>query len=299
MLAKSICFIVKKIYFKSSISILVSLDGTTANCDLEDYPAGLVPAALTYHNGEVLACGGYYLEDADRCWSFNGSTWSPLPSSNQRHCRLDSPNVWVNDGWWVTGRLQIRDDKCSNSTTSEIFTGKNWIPGPALPGNIFTKYSCVVNLNTTHTMIIRESSSTATNAWIYNWITKQWTRTDSLIHARAGQGCVSLGDKGILVAGGYNDFNHGIYTAEMYDPYKGTWYTQPNLPPRGIEPTYPFLLNWNDQVLALFTGQKQIYKRDNWHKWRVMEGVRLPSSYGFVYDKAVLVPENWSCNPAQ
>ena len=282
-------------------SILVSLDGTTSNCDLPDYPAGLVPAALAYNNGEVLACGGYYQKDADRCWRFNGSTWSPLPNSNQKHCRLYSANVRVNAGWWVTGRLQIRTNGCSNSTTSEIFTGKNWIPGPALPENIFAKGSCVVNLNTTHTMIIGGGSSTATNAWIYDWITKQWTRTDSLIQARAGQGCLSLGDKGILVAGGHDDVYNDIYTVEMYDPYKGTWYSQPNLPLQGIDPTYPLLLNWNDlESLALFYRKDQIYKRDwNWHKWSVLEGVRLPVNYGFVYDKAVLVPENWSCNPAK
>ena len=90
-------------------SILVSLDGTTANCDLEDYPApSNYPAAVTYNNGEVLACGGYDLEDADRCWSFNGSAWSALPNSRQKHCTYDAPNVWVNDGWWITGRLQTK-----------------------------------------------------------------------------------------------------------------------------------------------------------------------------------------------
>ena len=87
--------------------ILVSLDGTTGNCDLEDYPANSnYPAALTYNNGEVLACGGLDLEDADRCWSFNGSAWSALPNSRQKHCKYDSTNVIVNEEWWITGRLR-------------------------------------------------------------------------------------------------------------------------------------------------------------------------------------------------
>ena len=116
--------------------ILVNLDGTTGNCDLEDYPAtSNHPAVVTYNNGEVLACGGLDLEDADRCWSFNGSAWSALPNSNQKYCYRDSPNVLVNDGWWVTGKLQTGDVSCFSSPTSEIYTGNAWIPGPALPGD--------------------------------------------------------------------------------------------------------------------------------------------------------------------
>ena len=131
-------------------SILVSLDGTTVNCDLEDYPANIqYPGAVTYNNREVLACGGLDLEDADRCWSFNGSAWSALPNSRQKHCFVDSPNVFVNDGWWITGR----DGSCSSST-SDVYAGLNGKPGPALPGDEYPRYSCVVNLNTTHTFLI-------------------------------------------------------------------------------------------------------------------------------------------------
>merc|ERR1719239_2060926 len=99
----------KILYIEGSTgkTTLVSLDGTTANCALEDYPAtSYFPAAVAYNNGEVLACGGSGLEDADRCWSFNGSAWSSLPHSNQKHCYFDSPNVIVNDTWWITGQLQ-------------------------------------------------------------------------------------------------------------------------------------------------------------------------------------------------
>ena len=68
---------------KTYLLLYNSLDGITANCDLEDYPANIRPAVLTYNSGEVLACGGNDPEDADRCWRFNGSAWSPLPNFNQ------------------------------------------------------------------------------------------------------------------------------------------------------------------------------------------------------------------------
>ena len=288
-------------------SILVSLDGTTANCDLEDYPANSnYPAAVTYSNGEVLACGGVDLEDADRCWSFNGSAWSALPNSKQKHCTADSPNVLVNDGWWVTGRLQ--DDDCTRLTStndvytgsnSEVYTGTNWMPGPALPGDEYPGWSCVVNLNTTHTFLIGGGDPGRNDAWLYDWSSQAWTRTGSLIQGRRDHGCVNLGGGRILVAGGRNG-GSDVYTVELYDPAQGTWSSQPDLPHYLMYPLYPIFLNWDDQVLALFYDKDQIYQRSKENgEWSVLDGVRLPTNLGGYYDKAVLVPENWSCNPEE
>jgi len=282
----------------------VSLDGTTANCALEDYPSSgyfKTPAAVTYNNGEVLACGGCYQEDADRCWSFNGSAWSALPNSKQKHCRYDSPNVIATDGWWITGRLQTGDGPCPNSSlTSDIFTGSNWKPGPALPGDRY--WSCLVNLNTSHTLLIGSGYSAAvgrsgSTAWLYDWSSQAWTRTGSLIQDRVYHGCVALDGERILIAGGY-DGSDVFYSVEIYDPTQGTWSSQPDLP-RDINPYYPLLLNWDDQVLALFHDEDQIYQRsEETGEWSVLQGVQLPLTFGYK-NKAVLVPENWSCNPAQ
>ena len=271
-------------------SILVSLDGMTANCDLEEFPAPYIrPSAVTYNNGEVLACGGDDLEDADRCWRFNGSAWSSLPNSNQKHCVWDSPNVPVNDGWWVTGQLQDKDYSCFSSPTSEVYTGTAWIPGPALPEDRYPKDSCFVNLNTTHTLLIGGGYHT-TNVWLYDWSSQAWTRTGSLIHGRENHACVGLGDLGILAVGGYD-----VHTVELYDPSQGTWSSQPDLP-ADISPLFLILLNWDDQVLALFKGEDQIYQRsEETGEWSVLDGGRLPGRFQGYEDKAVLVPGNWSC----
>jgi len=270
---------------------LVSLDGTTANCDLEDYPApSNYPAAVTYNNGEVLACGGRDLEDADRCWSFNGSAWSALPNSKQKHCWDDSPNVFVTDKWWITGK-----DFCSDSSsTSEVYTGSNWKPGPALPGDEYPVFSCVVNLNTTHTFLIGGGDPVRRDAWLYDWSSQAWTRTGSLIQGRGAHGCVTLDGERILVAGGW-DGSYNVYSAEIYDPTQGTWSSQPDLP-RDINPMFPIFLNGDDQVLALFQDEDQIYQRsEDTGEWSVLQGVQLPSTFG----KAILVPGYWSCNPVQ
>jgi len=279
---------------------LVSLNGTTANCDLEDYPAtSNYPAAVTYNNGEVLSCGGLDLEDADRCWSFNGSAWSALPNSKQKHCRYDSPNVIVNEEWWITGRLQTGDYSCSSSSsTSEVYTGSNWKPGPALPGDEYPLYSCVVNLNTTHTFLIGAYPARR-DVWLYDWTSQAWTRTGSLIQGRQGHGCVNLDGERILIAGGY-DYSSWVYSVEIYDGTQGTWSSQPDLP-QDFYPLYPLLLNWDGQVLALFLYEDQIYQRsEETGEWSVLPGVQLPSSFGdYRHDKVVIFPGYWSCNPAQ
>jgi len=276
---------------------LVSLDGTTANCDLEDYPANSnYPAAVTYSNGEVLACGGEDLEDADRCWSFNGYAWSALPHSKQKHCFLDSPNVIVNEEWWITGQLQTRDGSCSwPNSTSDVYTGSNWKPGPALPGDEYPVNSCVVNLNTTHTSLIGGYPARR-DAWLYDWTSQAWTRTGSLIQGRYRHGCVTLDGERILVAGGYDGGD--VYTVELYDPTQGTWSSQPDLP--GYIIPYPLLLNWDGQVLALFFSEDQIYQWSEENgEWSVLAGVQLPETFDYGNDKAVMVPGSWSCNPAQ
>merc|ERR1719341_1057094 len=278
---------------------LVSLDGTTGNCALEDYPAtSYYPAAVTYNNGEVLACGGRDLEDADRCWRFDGSSWSSLPNSNQKHCFVDSPNVVMNEGWWVTGKLQAGDTCYSSSVSSEIYTGATenaWIPGPALPGDEYPGYSCVVNLNTTHTLLIGGyRGGDNRDTWLYDWSSQAWTRTGSLIQGRQAHGCVGLGDLGILVVGGRD--GGAVHTAELYDPVQGTWSSQPDLP-ADIDPVSPLLLNLEDQVLALFRDTDQIYQRSQeTGEWSVLDGGRLPGSFqGNYYERAVIVPGNWSC----
>ena len=287
-------------------SILVSLDGTSENCALEDYPAATSSAAaVTYsdQDGAVLACGGADLTDADRCWSLAGSTWSAIPNSGQTHCRFDSPSVMVEVGWWVTGLQQTGNYSCTSysSSTSEIFTGEEWIPGPALPGDgNYPAWSCVVNLNTTHTMLVggRQGSNYLNDAWLYDWRSQQWTRTGSLNQARYYHGCVSLDDQGVLAIGGWD--GSYVFTVEKYDPALGTWSLQPNLP-QNIDPYYPIILNHNNQILGLFYGEDQIYQRSEENgEWSVLQGVQLPSSFdNYRHDKAVLVPGYWSCNPAQ
>ena len=62
----------------------------------------------------VVGCGGVNLADSTKCWSYNGSTWLSLPDSKQNHCAFDAPNLVVDQGWWVTGRVRCITVKVPN-----------------------------------------------------------------------------------------------------------------------------------------------------------------------------------------
>ncbi|MGH8092412.1 MAG: kelch repeat-containing protein, partial [Chthoniobacterales bacterium] len=51
----------------------------------------------------------------------------------------------------------------------------------------------------------------------------QWDYTGSLNDARKQYAATLLPDGRVLVAGGYNDNNGILASAELYDPVTGTW----------------------------------------------------------------------------
>ena len=202
----------------------------------------------------------------------------------------DSPNLVVDEGWWVTGRNQSGDDYCPFEWTSEIFTGNEWVPGPGHPQN-YSVYSCIVNLNSTHTLYTG-GDPTWSEAYLFDWIVGDWTPTGSLNAGRLLHGCVNIGAEGVLVAGGTKDGY--LYSVELYDPVQGIWSKQPNLPTDISNPSDMALFNWQGNVIALFRGKNQIYQRRfDTSEWNVLEGVQLPVPFGgSVSDKVVLVPDD-------
>ena len=208
----------------------MSLDNAAENCRLPDYPESIKhPAAVNYMEsiGAVVACGGENLADASKCFAYDGSSWTPLPASTQKHCSYDSPNLMVDQGWLLTGRLQTDDGICSSVWTSEIFTGKEWIPQhPA--GH--SSYSCLVKLNSSKSMYTG-GDPTYSESWIYDWDLQQWEEAPVLNEGRDKHGCAVLEGQGVLVAGGLNGDN--IYSVELFDPATGVWTRQPSLPGRG------------------------------------------------------------------
>ena len=280
----------------------MSLDGLTANCNLTNYPAtSKRPAAISYYNGSVIACGGNDFIDSNRCWKFNGSDWSTLPNSNQTYCYLDSSSLVVEEGLWITGRRQDGDYSCSNNWSSEIFTGESWIPGPPNPVgsfSIYPIYPCIANLNSTHSLFMDGLTSLidSSETWLYDWSNAAWTKTASMNTGRGYHGCTSLGAQGVLVVGGYNS-THDLRSVELYDPVNNIWTAQPSLPTNINITIIPTLINVDGRVIGQFHFDNQIYQRsDNGSDWSVLPGVQVPQDY---IRLAALVPDDFvsSCIP--
>ena len=280
----------------------MSLDGRDEHCELTaTYPGMGRPTALTFMDGSVRACGGHSTKQWDKCYMFDGSTWSSIPNSNQLHCKYDSQNLVVNAGWWNMGRLQLADGSCSREVTSEIYDGTKWIAGPAHFRDQYSGFACTVNLNSTHSMFIG-GDITLSNTYLYNSITGMWTETGSLNTGRLSHGCVNIEGEGVLALGGYElgEWNAekgyretiDVFSVELYNPLTGTWTIQTDMP-RDINPGHPKLFSQVGGVTALFKNEDKVYKRNQDGEWKVLEGVQLHEPFDGHMDKAVLVPDNF------
>ena len=280
----------------------MSLDNAAENCQLEDYPgSSQYPAAVNYMEslGLVLACGGKDLADSSKCWAFDGSSWTSLPDSIHGHCYDDSPSLIVDQGWWVTGRLQIGDGSCSATKTTcgetgVIFTGEEWIKGPPHPIGYSRYYSCLAQVNSTHSLYTGGQRSW-TKSWLFPWTEGHWTGTGELNEGRMNHGCAVLEDQGVLVAGGRNEDDDRVYSVELYDPETGIWTLQPSLP-QEIEPSKPVLLPWDSAhtVIALFQSNNEVYQRAEDGTWSALEGVLLPELISSPHYGATVVPDDFA-----
>ena len=199
--------------------VLVSLDGSSPNLEVPSYPGTSgFPAALSYNDGQVLACGGLDLADSTKCWVFDGSKWSPLPDSAP-HCWFETTTTVVDGKWWLTGRVQTGDNGCAEDWISEVFNGDEWVPGPEHPTG-YSQYSCTVQLNTTHSLYTG-GDPTKGQTWLYDWTSKTWTESGGLHVHRYAHGCVVLNDQAVLVAGGEKAFADYVMSVERYNPLQG------------------------------------------------------------------------------
>ena len=142
--------------------------------------------------------------------------------------------------------------------TSEIYTGVEWIPGPAYPRDKYAAYPCLVNLNANQTMLIGGYELSEwymlNEVWIYDWMTEEWAQTAPLAESRQAHGCVSLGGS-VLVAGGIDGDGNAFRSVELFDG--SSWSPQPDLPGfmnqmGDVKSDGSILLNWDGLIVGLF-----------------------------------------------
>ena len=125
---------------------------------------------------------------------------------------------------------------CSTRNTAEYLSKANgtWESLPDVP--FYSYQSCLVELNSTHTLLIGGYSDTEcipnadpTNKVLaFNWETKKWTEIEPMKESRIGAMCARLNDGKVIVAGGYDD--HRLKSTEIFDPVTQTWTSGPDLP---------------------------------------------------------------------
>ena len=133
-----------------------------------------------------------------------------------------------------------------------------------------------------------------TSSWLYDWTAGAWSESNQLNQGRGYHGCALLEGQGVLVASGWDGSSY-VYSVELYDPETGTWTPQPSLP-QDIDPGSPVLLpGHSGTVVALFSGEDEVYQRAEDGTWSPMEGVVLPETFdGYYADAAVLVPAEFA-----
>ena len=214
------------------------------------------------------------------------------PASTQRHCFMDTHNLIVDQGMWVTGRLQTGNNSCSvEEWTSEIYTGESWIPGPQHPADS-SPNPCLAEVNSTHSLLTGGVFSYK-KVWLYDWTAGAWSETNQLNRRKWYHGCAVLEGQGVLVAGGRNGVNY-VQSVELYDSETDIWTPQPSLP-QDIFPYRPVLLSLPlGTVVAVFEGEDEVYQRADDGTWSAIEGVVLPAKYSGHGDPAALFPVDFA-----
>ena len=255
--------------------------------NLPAYPGGKEPAFVTYFKGSVLACGGINYEDSNKCYTFDGYQWSEQFESLERHCWADTNTLVVPEGLWIVGRAQTGTGGCNSGSNyaGEIWTGEEFISGPTQPPGVDAIWACVAELDASQSMFIGGQPNSS-DVYIYNWDSDTWTQSTPLLKGKNRQGCISLGDKGVLAIGG--DYYGNDHTVELFDPFTETWSYQPRIP-NNVNPYYPTILKHNTgHVIALFTGSDQVYYRAKDGDWSAIEDVTIEPGTG-----RTLVPGNF------
>ena len=183
---------------KEEFELIDVRNSSEGDCTLPDYPFPIdFPATMVFDSQAnlVRACGGRVPSlrspYTNRCFTFDGFQWKEditLPTEGvYKAYSVMVPEV----GWWIiacNGVTGCHED-------SKVFSQNNtWIEGPQTPsynyssshGYTFPAKSCIIQLNSSHTMILggRFDDSTITDVWLYDWIKEIWVQGPNMITPR-------------------------------------------------------------------------------------------------------------------
>jgi len=246
-------------------------------CNIPAYPLDMfyTPGAAYIENEGLIVCGGILSSTIDytsECYTFDGTTWtasSSLPTDSMV-AGTDVHSLSVPDqGFWLVD---------TGAKESLLRQNGEWIPGPGLIHDY--DYSCLLQLNSTHSMLTGGVETTA-EVWLYDWTASFWYQVEDMQNARGKHVCAGLGDNMAMVVGGEG----AHYSTEIYRD--GVWVNTVDVP-ESVD-WFGSLEVWNGTPL-LIAGQ------DETRLWAfdgaAWEEVVLPVLYGRE-DYALILPDEF------
>jgi hypothetical protein len=187
----------------------------------------LSPLVVTLNDGNVLACGGVGLTNAD---VYNAATahWSSVnPMSNPHY--TGTITLLPNGKALAVGGDDINGEPTAGA---EIYnpTTQSWTPTTAMADS---RASHTATLLANGLVLVANGVDVAETflptGYLYNPTNGMWSNTGPMVTPRVGATATLLNNGQVLVAGGF-DSNYQIQdSSELYDPVSGTWTSAGNM----------------------------------------------------------------------
>ena len=188
----------------------------------------LSPLVVTLTNGNVLACGGVGLTNAD---IYNAATaiWSPVNSPMSNPHYGGTITLLANGKALAVGGDDINGDPTAGA---EIYnpTTQSWTPTTAMADSRSGHTATLL----TNGLVLVASGVDAeenflTTGYLYNPANGMWSNTGPVVTPRGGATATLLNNGHVLVAGGFDSNYHLLSSSELYDPVSNTWTSAGNM----------------------------------------------------------------------
>ena len=184
-----------------------------------------------YVGSKPTVCGG---AGNDKCfsYSFELNSWQEQASLGVQLDGLASIALDENRLWLTGGRTGI-----TYKSKTYILEGSQVSDGPDLP--YATGFHCVAKVNETHSFMsggYNANGSNANERWafLYDWVSGQWTLAGTMVRRKHGHACAVLRDPPrVMVVGGFADSGKQKSldtTTEILDLESMTWTQGPSTP---------------------------------------------------------------------
>jgi len=187
----------------------------------------LSPLVVTLNDGNVLACGGIGLTNAD-LYNTAAAHWSSVnPMSNSHNG--GTLTLLPNGKALAVGGDDVNVDPTAGA---EIYnpTTQSWTPTTAMPDS---RESHTTTLLTNGLVLVANGVDAEANflptGYLYNPANAVWSNTGPMVTPRVGATATLLNNGKVLVAGGFNGSYQILDSSELYDPASGTWTNAGNM----------------------------------------------------------------------